>query len=145
MAQPRVETSPRVSDEVRKTTCYMCACRCGINVHMKDGKVACFEVVPEEAGIPRAAPADLKGGDAETNAAAMRAMLDGEPGPFRDVVVYNAAAALIVAGKAESLEQGAALAAAAIDGGAAKATLRKLAAITHSAGANPKVPAGVAR
>ncbi|MDD9729386.1 molybdopterin oxidoreductase family protein [Mameliella sp. AT18] len=43
MAQPRVETSPRVSDEVRKTTCYMCACRCGINVHMKDGKVAYIE------------------------------------------------------------------------------------------------------
>ncbi len=112
---------------------------------LKDGRVACFEVVPEEAGIPRAAPADLKGGDAETNAAAMRGMLDGEPGPFRDVVVYNAAAALIVADKAESLEQGAALAAAAIDGGAAKATLRKLAAITNSAGANSKVLEGAAK
>ena len=72
-------------------------------------------------------------------------MLDGEPGPFRDVVVYNAAAALIVADKAESLEQGAALAAAAIDGGAAKATLRKLAAITNSAGANSKVLEGAAK
>ena len=41
--QPHVETSPKVSDEVRKTTCYMCACRCGINVHMKDGKVAYIE------------------------------------------------------------------------------------------------------
>jgi len=41
--QPRIDTSPHVSDEVRKTTCYMCACRCGINVHMKDGKVAYIE------------------------------------------------------------------------------------------------------
>ena len=41
--QPRIDTSPKVSDEVRKTTCYMCACRCGINVHMKDGKVAYIE------------------------------------------------------------------------------------------------------
>ncbi len=38
--QPKIDTSPKVSDEIRKTTCYMCACRCGINVHMKDGKVA---------------------------------------------------------------------------------------------------------
>ncbi|WP_170763364.1 molybdopterin oxidoreductase family protein [Ruegeria lacuscaerulensis] len=43
MNQPVIETSPKVSDEVRKTTCYMCACRCGINVHMKDGKVAYIE------------------------------------------------------------------------------------------------------
>ena len=41
--QPSVDLSPRVSDEVRKTTCYMCACRCGINVHMKGGKVAYIE------------------------------------------------------------------------------------------------------
>ena len=41
--QPALDTSPHVSDEVRKTTCYMCACRCGINVHMKDGKVAYIE------------------------------------------------------------------------------------------------------
>ncbi|WP_377192597.1 molybdopterin oxidoreductase family protein [Ruegeria meonggei] len=43
MNQPKIDTSPKVSDEVRKTTCYMCACRCGINVHMKDGKVAYIE------------------------------------------------------------------------------------------------------
>ena len=41
--EPQIDTSPKVSDEVRKTTCYMCACRCGINVHMKDGKVAYIE------------------------------------------------------------------------------------------------------
>ena len=41
--QPVIDTSPKVSDEIRKTTCYMCACRCGINVHMKEGKVAYIE------------------------------------------------------------------------------------------------------
>ncbi len=41
--QPYIETSPKVSDEIKKTTCYMCACRCGINVHLKDGKVAYIE------------------------------------------------------------------------------------------------------
>ena len=43
MAQPQIELSPKVSDEIRQTTCYMCACRCGINVHMKDGKVGYIE------------------------------------------------------------------------------------------------------
>ena len=43
MPQPKLDTSPKVSDEIRKTTCYMCACRCGINVHMKEGKVAYIE------------------------------------------------------------------------------------------------------
>ena len=42
-AQPKIDTSPKVSDEIRKTTCYMCACRCGINVHLKEGKVAYIE------------------------------------------------------------------------------------------------------
>ena len=52
---------------------------------------------PEDAGLPRAESDDLKGGDASYNAAAMRAMLAGEPGPYRDVVIYTAAAALVVA------------------------------------------------
>ncbi len=43
MNQPKIDTSPKVSDEIRQTTCYMCACRCGINVHMKDGQVAYIE------------------------------------------------------------------------------------------------------
>ncbi len=101
---------------------------------LKDGQVSGFEVSPEDAGIAIAKPEDLKGGTAEENAKAMRAMLDGEPGPFRDVVVYNAAASLVVAGKAGSLRDGVALAVAAIDEGKAKATLDKLVAITN---ANP--------
>ena len=66
-----------------------------------------FEVSPEDAGLPTARPEDLKGGDAETNAAAMRAMVGGERGPFRDAVIFNAAAALVVAGKAQGLAEGA--------------------------------------
>jgi anthranilate phosphoribosyltransferase len=98
---------------------------------LKDGEVHTFEVTPEDAGISRAKPEDLKGGTPEENADAMRAMLDGNAGPFRDVVLYNAAASLVVAGKAEGLEQGVEMAAAAIDGGNARATLERLVAITN--------------
>lgn len=98
---------------------------------LKDGKVRTFEVSPEDAGLPTARPEDLKGGDAETNAAAMRAMVGGERGPFRDAVIFNAAAALVVAGKAQGLAEGAELAARSIDGGGARAALARLVAITQ--------------
>jgi anthranilate phosphoribosyltransferase len=98
---------------------------------LADGKITTFEVAPEDAGLPRAAPADLKGGDAETNARAVGDMLDAKPGPYRDVVLYNAAAALIVAGKAKDLRVGAALAAKSIDSGAAKEVLANVVAITN--------------
>jgi anthranilate phosphoribosyltransferase len=100
---------------------------------LDNGEIRTFEVVPGDAGLPVARPEDLKGGDGETNAAAMLGMINGEPGAFRDAVVYNAAAALIVAGKVETLSDGAALAAAVIDGGRAKATLDKLVDITNDA------------
>jgi anthranilate phosphoribosyltransferase len=98
---------------------------------LEDGAVRTFEVLPSDAGLPLARLEDLKGGDAETNASAMRAMLGGERGPFRDVVVYNAAAALLVAGRAASLREGAERAADAIDAGRAKATLQRLVEITN--------------
>lgn len=98
------------------------------------GAVRTFEVSPADAGLPTARPEDLKGGDAETNAAAMRAMVGGEHGPFRDAVVFNAAAALIVAGRAQTLAEGAGLAAQSIDGGGARAALARLVAITHGRG-----------
>ena len=66
---------------------------------LSGGQVRRFDVTPEEAGLPRATAADLKGGDAEANAAAIRAMLGGQHGPYRDIVLLNAAAALLVAGK----------------------------------------------
>jgi anthranilate phosphoribosyltransferase len=98
---------------------------------LKDGQVTTFEVTPEDAGLPRAGLADLKGGDAEQNAAALRQLLEGAPGPYRDIVVLTSAAALVVADKADSLVQGAEFAAAAIDSGAAKARLEALIAITN--------------
>jgi anthranilate phosphoribosyltransferase len=75
--------------------------------------------------------ADLKGGDAAHNAAALRRVLEGERGPFRDIVLLNAAAALVVAGKAQDLKQGFALATAALDEGRARATLDRLVAISN--------------
>lgn len=96
------------------------------------GKVTVSEVTPEDAGLPRATPDDLKGGDAETNAAALRAVLGGAHGPYRDIVLLNAAAALIVAGKAADLRAGVALAAESIDTGAATRALDRLVAITNT-------------
>ena len=100
---------------------------------LKDGKVRLFEVTPEMAGLPRASPAELKGADAATNAAAITELLAGRPGPYRDIVLLNSAAALLVAGKAADLKAGVALAATAIDSGKAKATLGQLIAITNRA------------
>lgn len=97
----------------------------------RNGAVRTFEVTPEQAGLRRARPEHLKGGDAETNAAALRALLLGEKGPYRDIVVLNAAAALVVAGKADALESGAALAGLAIDDGDAARVLDRMIAITN--------------
>ena len=99
---------------------------------IKDGNVREFEITPEDAGLKRVTAADLKGGDAETNAAAVRAMLGGEPGPYRDVVLMNAAAALIVAEKAKDLKDGVRIAAEAIASGAARKTLETMVAISQS-------------
>ena len=102
---------------------------------LKDGAVSRFEVTPEDAGLPRADAAALTGGGPAHNAAAIRALLAGAPGAFRDIVLLNAAAALTVAGKAGGLAEGAARAAAAIDDGAARNTLDELVAITNRSGA----------
>lgn len=93
---------------------------------LEDGAVTEFEVTPEEAGLSRAAPEDLAGGDPSENAAALWRLLEGEKSAYRDICVLNAAAALIVAGKADALESAARLAEQAIDSGAAKAALDKL-------------------
>jgi anthranilate phosphoribosyltransferase len=94
------------------------------------GKVRCFEVEPEEAGLPRASAADLKGGDAAHNAEAIRAVLNGVKGPLRDATLLGAAGALMVAGRAADLRQGVALAAEAIDSDRARRALDRLARIT---------------
>jgi anthranilate phosphoribosyltransferase len=98
---------------------------------LTDGVIDVFDVTPEDAGLPRATLADLKGGDATANAAALRAVLAGERGPYRDIVVMNSAGALIVAGRAATFAEGAARAAAAIDSGGAKAKLEALVDITR--------------
>ncbi len=100
---------------------------------LKDGTITEFEVTPEDAGLPKATLDDLKGGDATVNAAAIREVLAGEPGPFRDIVLMNAGAALIVGGKAADLTDGVTRAAHAIDTGAAVRALDKLVAVTNAA------------
>ncbi len=97
----------------------------------RNGEVRVFEVMPEAAGLPRARPEDLRGGDAAENAAALLAILKGERNAYRDIVLLNAAAALIVADKAEDLAGAAAMAAEAIDSGRAQAVLDRLVAITN--------------
>lgn len=97
----------------------------------KDGRVRRFTVSPSDIGAKTVDIAAIRGGEPAENAAALRRLLDGETGAYRDVVVLNAAAALIVAGLAETLPQGAELAAAVIDDGRAKTALEALVRITN--------------
>ena len=99
---------------------------------IRDGNLTSFEVTPEEAGLPRATLADLKGGEPAHNAQRLRDLLGGEASPYRDVVLLNAAAAFVVAGRADSLKAGAEMAAAQIVSGRAKATLDKLVAVSNA-------------
>ncbi|TGY87424.1 anthranilate phosphoribosyltransferase [Marinicauda algicola] len=96
-----------------------------------DGGIRSFTVTPEDAGLKRASLDDLKGGDPQFNALALEALLDGAPGAYRDIVLFNAAAALILAGKADTLKEGAERGAAAIDGGQARRALFRLVEITN--------------
>jgi anthranilate phosphoribosyltransferase len=97
----------------------------------KGGAVRLFNVTPEAVGLPRAALADLAGGDPTANADAIRALLAGQAGAYRDIVLLNTAAALLVADKVETLQGGVAMAAASIDGGGAATALAKLAEATN--------------
>ncbi len=85
--------------------------------------------------MPRAAIADLQGGDRQENAEIIRRVLAGEPGPRRDIVLMNAAAALVAGGKARDFKDGVGLAAQAIDSGAARRTLEALIALSRRLGA----------
>lgn len=98
---------------------------------IKGGNLTSFEVTPEDAGLKRATLADLKGADPAYNAGRLRTMLEGAHDPYRDVVLLNAAAAFIVAGRADTLKLGADLAAREIDSGRAKATLEKLISVSN--------------
>ncbi len=103
---------------------------------LKDGKVTTFDISPADAGLKTVKAADLKGGSPEDNAKATMAMLAGEKTALRDIAVLNAAAALIVAGRAKDLQDGAAQAQAAIDGGKARAALDRLVEISNTPSPN---------
>ncbi len=98
---------------------------------VRDGQVRERHLDPATVGLARATVEDLRGGDAEAGAAIARAVLAGDPGPRRDVVLLNAAAAIEVAGRAEDLAAGLPLAAEAIDSGAAAATLERWVAVSN--------------
>jgi len=100
---------------------------------LKDGEIRQFEVSPGDAGLSQSNMDELKGGDAEQNARALSEVLKGTPSAYRDVVVLNAAAALIIAGIASDLKEGARIAASAIDEGRAKTALDQLVLITNQA------------
>lgn len=93
---------------------------------LKGGTISNFEIDPQEFGLPIVTMDDLKGGDAEHNAEALRAILEGEKNAYRDITLLNAAASLIVAGQAENLEAGLEIAAKSIDSGAARQSLEAL-------------------
>ena len=95
-------------------------------VALESGTIREFTIAPEDAGLRRAPPEAIRGGEPAENALALTALLDGAPGPYRDIVLLNAAAALVVAGRDTDLASGAARAAAAIDSGAASAVLARL-------------------
>ena len=96
------------------------------------GKVKTFEVTPEDAGLKRSNPEQLRGGEAAMNAAALRAVLEGMPGPYRDVALMNAGATLVVAGKAKNIREGVALGAKTLDNGAANTRLEKLITVSNA-------------
>ncbi len=98
----------------------------------RHGAVQTFYVHPSDFGLAKAAPETLRGGDAAANAAIVREVLDGRPGPARDVVLLNAGAALFVAGRADSVPGGMADAAAAIDSGGARQVLAGLCRVSST-------------
>ena len=98
---------------------------------VRDGAVSTFTLRPEDFGLPRATITDLSGGDREQNAQIIREILAGAAGPKRDIVLMNAAAALVVGGKARDVKDGVALAARSIDSGAARAKLEHLVSLSR--------------
>jgi anthranilate phosphoribosyltransferase len=98
---------------------------------LDNGSIKNFELIPEEFGIKRARTEDLVVENARQSAAEFTALLDGKPGPIRDIVVLNTSAVLLVAGKAHDFPEGIRMAAESIDSGTARASLERLIAITN--------------
>jgi anthranilate phosphoribosyltransferase len=99
---------------------------------LENGKVTTFEIKPEDVGLKVARPEELRGADADTNAKALTEVLKGKKSPFRDVALLNAAAAILVAGKAKDLKDGLAIATKALDSGEAEGRLDRLINISNS-------------
>lgn len=98
---------------------------------LKDGEVRSFEITPEDAGLPHAKADELKGGMPAENAKALRDVLAGAKNAYRDIVLFNSAASLVVADRAGCLREGVEMAAASIDNGSAADTLEKLVAASN--------------
>jgi len=98
----------------------------------RDGQVRLFRITPEALGLPRASLAELTGGAPAENAAALRALLEGEQGPYRNIVLLNAAAAFLVADRVETLREGVELAGEVVDDGRALAALDRLIEVTRA-------------
>ena len=96
-----------------------------------DGKVATFTLTPEQVRLKRHTKDELRGGEPEFNARALRSLLSGAPGAYRDTVLMNAGAGLVVAGKAANLEDGIQKAAGAIDSGRARKVLDMLVKVSN--------------
>ncbi len=99
---------------------------------LENGTVRSFEITPEDVGFKRVKPETLRGGDAAANAAALLDVLKGKATAFRDVAILNAAAALVVAERANDLKEGAAIAAKSVDSGEARTRLERLIAVSNA-------------
>jgi anthranilate phosphoribosyltransferase len=99
---------------------------------LENGAVKSFEVTPEDVGLKRVKPEALRGGDANHNAQALTEVLRGKGGAFRDVAVLNAAAGIVVSGKAKELKQAVALAEKSITSGEAMGRLQRLVAVSNA-------------
>ena len=99
---------------------------------LRNGTVRMFEVEPSQAGLATTTPDMLKGGEAAQNAKALKAVLDGAPGAYRDIAILNAAGALVIADRAADIAEGARMAAQSIDSGAARARLDDLIRVSNA-------------
>ncbi len=113
-------------------------------VELKDGTFSSFDIHPSDAGLPTADASELVGGTPGDSAVAMRALLKGKRGPYRNIVLFNAAAAFIIAGRAAGLKEGVALAEASIGEGRAEYALDALIAASHASPAAAKAATPVA-
>jgi anthranilate phosphoribosyltransferase len=137
-----VEPLAHVLKNLGSTDCWICHGEGGFDeivptgttfiAELKNGEVRTFEVTPELAGLKRSSVDDLRGGDAEHNAVALKSVLAGDPSAFADAALITTAAALIVAGKVPDLKSGVGLARHAIASGAAMKALSRLVEVSNS-------------